>query len=130
MVSAIDSPTTQVPASTSSSVLAVIAEPQPTAIRATSSTRLREVMHQAVNDSAIATLVSAVVEGVLNTVGDSDSEQNTVRNDNDNSHTIHTSNEPKIDASTRVSFFKRFKRRIRRGFNNLSCANGSYYTHE
>jgi len=88
MVSAIDSPTTQAPAATSSNALAVIAELQPAAIHATSSTSLRELMHQAVNDSATANLVSAVVEGVVNTVGDSDPEQDTVSNDNDNSQTI------------------------------------------
>ena len=110
MVSAIDSPTTQAPGSTSSNALAVIAELQPTAIRTTSSTSLCEVMHQAVNESAIATLVSTVVEGVVNTVGDSDPEQDTVSNDNDDSQIIRTSSEFKIDASTRVSWFKRFGR--------------------
>ena len=88
------------------------------------------MMHHAVNESTIATLVSTVIEGVVNTVGDSDPEQDTVSNDNDNSQTVHTSNELKIGASTRVSWFKRFKRRARRGFKNLSCASGSYYTHE
>ena len=129
MVSAIDSPTTQVPASTSSSVLAIIDEPQPTTIRATS-TSLYEVMHQTANESAKATLVSIVVEGVVNTVGDSDSKQDTVSNDNDYSETVHATNEPKIAAPTGVSWFKRFKRRTRRGFKNLCCASGSYYTHE
>jgi len=130
MVSANDSPTTQPPASTSSNALAVIAEPQSTAIPATSSTSLREVMHHAVNESTIATLVSTVVEGVVNTVGDSDPEQDTVSNDNDNSQTVHTSNELKTGSSARASWFKRFKRRARRGFKNLSCASGSYYTYE
>ena len=130
MVSANGSSTTQAPASPSAMVLSIVAAPQSTTIRATPSTSLSGVMHQAVNESGIASLVSTVVEGVGSSAGDSDPEQDTISTDNDNSQTIHTSNELKTDASTRVSWFKRFKRRIRRGFNNLSCASGSYYTHE
>ena len=130
MVSACDSVTTQAPASVPTSITLMIAEPQPITIRATSSTGLCEMMHQTANESTKATLVSIVVEGVVRTVGDSDREQDTISNDNDNSQIIRASPKVKIDASTRVSWFKRFKRRTRRGFKNLCCVSGSYYTHE
>ena len=131
MVSAIDSPTNQAPASTSSNALAVIAEPHPVAIRATSSTSLCEVMHQAVNDSAIATLVSAVVEGVVNTVGDSDSEQNTVSNDNDNSQTITPQMNLKLMHQPEFLGSNALSEELDEVLITfLVQASGSYYTHE